>query len=169
MTNEYLINLIDSPGHVDFSSEVSTASRLCDGGLVLIDVVEGVCTQTISVLQQAWIDKVKPVLVFNKMDRLIVELKLTPQEAYVHLNKILEQVNAIMATFFTGDLMEDEARKLEKEKQQKEQQEQSDAVDDASQQLYDWSIEERDDSDIYFDPAKGNVIFSSAIDGWAFR
>ncbi|KAI9274374.1 P-loop containing nucleoside triphosphate hydrolase protein [Phascolomyces articulosus] len=152
VTSEYLINLIDSPGHVDFSSEVSTASRLCDGGLVLIDVVEGVCTQTISVLRQAWIDKVKPILVLNKMDRLIVELKLTPQEAYLHLNRILEQVNAIMATFFTGDLMEDEARKVEAENQNK-----------------DWHGEERDDSDIYFDPSKGNVIFSSAVDGWAFR
>ena len=152
VTSEYLINLIDSPGHVDFSSEVSTASRLCDGGLVLIDVVEGVCTQTISVLRQAWIDKVKPILVLNKMDRLIVELKLTPQEAYIHLNRILEQVNAIMATFFTGDLMEDEARKVEAENQNKE-----------------WDNEERDDSDIYFDPSKGNVIFSSAVDGWAFR
>ncbi|KAI8141466.1 P-loop containing nucleoside triphosphate hydrolase protein [Fennellomyces sp. T-0311] len=152
VTSEYLINLIDSPGHVDFSSEVSTASRLCDGALVLVDVVEGVCTQTISVLRQAWIDKVKPILVLNKMDRLIVELKLTPGEAYLHLNRILEQVNAIMATFFTGDLMEDEARKVEAEKLNK-----------------DWVGEERDDSDIYFDPSKGNVIFSSAVDGWAFR
>ncbi|KAI7883936.1 P-loop containing nucleoside triphosphate hydrolase protein [Lichtheimia hyalospora FSU 10163] len=153
IASEYLINLIDSPGHVDFSSEVSTASRLCDGGLVLVDVVEGVCTQTISVLRQAWIDKVRPILVFNKMDRLIVELKLTPLEAYNHLNRILEQVNAIMATFYTGDVMEDEARKLETENNQEQ-----DGVD--------W---ERDDSDIYFDPTRGNVIFASAVDGWAFR
>ncbi|CDH60840.1 translation elongation factor 2 [Lichtheimia corymbifera JMRC:FSU:9682] len=153
IASEYLINLIDSPGHVDFSSEVSTASRLCDGGLVLVDVVEGVCTQTISVLRQAWIDKVRPILVFNKMDRLIVELKLTPLEAYNHLNRILEQVNAIMATFYTGDVMEDEARKLEAENNQEQ-----DGID--------W---ERDDSDIYFDPTRGNVIFASAVDGWAFR
>ncbi|KAI8985978.1 P-loop containing nucleoside triphosphate hydrolase protein [Pilobolus umbonatus] len=161
VTNEYLINLIDSPGHVDFSSEVSTASRLCDGGLILIDVVEGVCTQTISVLKQAWIDKVRPILIFNKMDRLICELKMTPQEAYVHLNKILEQVNAIMATFFTGDLMESEAKKIDDTVE-------SDEKTD-SNKIYDWSVEDRDDSDIYFDPAKGNVIFSSAVDGWAFR
>ncbi|GAA5814411.1 hypothetical protein MFLAVUS_007907 [Mucor flavus] len=164
--SEYLINLIDSPGHVDFSSEVSTASRLCDGGLVLIDVVEGVCTQTISVLRQAWIDKVRPVLVFNKMDRLIVELQMTPHEAYIHINKILEQVNAVMATFFTGDLMESEARKMTDEKKAKEDEEEEEF--DANK-IYDWSVEERDDSDIYFDPAKGNVIFSSAVDGWAFR
>ncbi|KAG1565466.1 hypothetical protein G6F50_010047 [Rhizopus delemar] len=163
--SEYLINLIDSPGHVDFSSEVSTASRLCDGGLVLIDVVEGVCTQTISVLRQAWIDKVRPILVFNKMDRLIVELKMTPHEAYLHINKILEQANAIMATFFTGDLMEEEATKLAAEKKQKSQEEEE--FDE--NKIYDWSMEERDDSDIYFDPAKGNVIFASAVDGWAFR
>ncbi|KAG2205771.1 hypothetical protein INT47_003954 [Mucor saturninus] len=162
--NEYLINLIDSPGHVDFSSEVSTASRLCDGGLVLIDVVEGVCTQTISVLSQAWIDKVRPVLVFNKMDRLIVELQMTPHEAYIHINKILEQVNAVMATFFTGDLMESEARKMTDEKKENQEEEEFDA-----NKIYDWSVEDRDDSDIYFDPARGNVIFSSAVDGWAFR
>lgn len=99
------------------------------------------------------------------MDRLIVELKMTPHEAYLHINKILEQANAIMATFFTGDLMEEEATKLAAEKKQKSQEEEE---FDANK-IYDWSMEERDDSDIYFDPAKGNVIFASAVDGWAFR
>ncbi|KAI8979493.1 P-loop containing nucleoside triphosphate hydrolase protein [Mycotypha africana] len=165
--SQYLINLIDSPGHVDFSTEVSTASRLCDGGLVLIDVVEGVCTQTISVLRQAWVDKVKPILVFNKMDRLIVELQMTPHEAYIHINKILEQVNAVMATFFTGDLMEDEARKLTAAAKERKEEEEDEVFD--TNKVYDWSMEERDDSHIYFDPAKGNVIFASAVDGWAFR
>ncbi|KAI7872992.1 P-loop containing nucleoside triphosphate hydrolase protein [Spinellus fusiger] len=168
ITNEYLINLIDSPGHVDFSSEVSTASRLCDGALVLIDVVEGVCTQTINVLRQAWIDKVRPVLVLNKMDRLIVELKLTPQEAYLHLNRILEQTNAVMATFFTGDWMEDEGKRVKieilDEKENNESKER-----DSTTTTFDWSVQERDDSDIYFDPCKGNVVFSSAVEGWAFR
>lgn len=115
-SDEYLINLIDSPGHVDFSTEVSTASRLCDGALILVDVVEGVCTQTHSVLRQAWIESVRPVLVFNKIDRLVTELKLTPMEAYVHLNKILEQVNALVGTFFAGDVMEQDLRRHEAEK-----------------------------------------------------
>ncbi|KAJ1561950.1 Elongation factor-like GTPase 1, partial [Nowakowskiella sp. JEL0078] len=153
-SEDYLINLIDSPGHVDFSSEVSSASRLCDGALVLVDAVEG----THSVLRQAWIESVRPILVFNKIDRLIMELKLTTQEAYLHMNRILEQVNAVMGTFFSENVMETDARKHEEKKQSGEE------IDGEN-----WHLEIDDDSSIYFSPERGNVIFTSAIDGWAFR
>ena len=107
---------------MDFASEVSSASRLCDGALVLVDTVEGVCTQvrsckshkkTIAVLRQAWHEKLKPILVLNKMDRLITELMLSPVEAHQHLNKILEQVNAIMGTFFSEQVMAQDALNYE--------------------------------------------------------
>ncbi|GES89533.1 P-loop containing nucleoside triphosphate hydrolase protein [Rhizophagus clarus] len=165
-SDDYLINLIDAPGHVDFSSEVSTASRLCDGALVLVDVVEGACTQTHTVLRQAWFEHVRPVLVLNKIDRLITELKLTPHEAYIHLNKILEQVNAIMGTFYAGDIMEEETRRHEAEKEKLLQQgnEQTEVNNDVAE----LSLEDHDDSNIYFTPDSGNVVFASAIDGWAF-
>jgi len=103
---EYLINLIDSPGHVDFSSEVSTAVRLCDGAIVVVDVAEGVCPQTQTVLQQAWMEGIKPCLVLNKIDRLITELKYTPTEAYYHLQQVLEQVNAVTGALFTSEIMQ---------------------------------------------------------------
>ncbi|KAI9208762.1 P-loop containing nucleoside triphosphate hydrolase protein [Polychytrium aggregatum] len=168
--DDYLINLIDSPGHVDFSSEVSTASRLCDGALVIVDTVEGVCTQTHTVLKQAWVENVRPIVVLNKIDRLITELKMTPTEAYIHMKNILEQVNAIMAVFYSEDLMQDDARKFE-EVQQKNaapttSKEDAEAL---ASGLEDWNLEDRDDSNIYFSPEKGNVIFGSAVDGWAFR
>ena len=64
---EYLVNLIDSPGHVDFSSEVSTLVRLCDGAILVMDMVEGVQPQTKVVLRQAWDEGIKPVLGLNKV------------------------------------------------------------------------------------------------------
>ncbi|XP_052003720.1 elongation factor-like GTPase 1 [Xyrauchen texanus] len=162
--NEYLINLIDSPGHVDFSSEVSTAVRLCDGAIVVVDAVEGVCPQTQVVLRQAWLENIRPVLVINKIDRLIVELKLTSQEAYTHLQKILEQVNAVTGALFTSKVLEERA--------EKDAGATSSCTEHSSgDQVYDWSagLEETDDSDLYFSPDQGNVVFASAIDGWGFR
>jgi ribosome assembly protein 1 len=175
---EYLINLIDSPGHIDFSYEVSTASRLCDGAVVLVDAVEGVCSQTVTVLRQTWIEKLKPLLVINKMDRLITELRMSPGEAYTHLNKLLEQVNAVMGSFYQGERMEDDLRWREKMEErlnaaalEKEKEtlsgisENGDGIDTTSTPA---EYEEKDDEDIYFAPEKNNVIFSSAVDGWAF-
>ncbi|XP_072516959.1 elongation factor-like GTPase 1 isoform X2 [Salminus brasiliensis] len=161
--SEYLINLIDSPGHVDFSSEVSTAVRLCDGAIVVVDAVEGVCPQTQAVLRQAWLENIRPVLVVNKIDRLIVELKLSPQEAYTHLQKILEQVNAVTGALFTSKVLEERAVK---------EAEVEGGVPETSggEQVYDWSagLEETDDSHLYFSPDQGNVVFASAIDSWGF-
>ncbi|KAL6890927.1 P-loop containing nucleoside triphosphate hydrolase protein [Trichoderma evansii] len=168
---EYLINLIDSPGHIDFSSEVSTASRLCDGAVVLVDAVEGVCSQTVTVLRQSWIEKLKPLLVINKIDRLVTELKMTPQEAYVHLSKLLEQVNAVLGSFFQGERMEEDLNwreKMEERVNATAANKASTASDTASEVGGDLQFEELDDEDLYFAPEKNNVIFSSAIDGWAF-
>jgi ribosome assembly protein 1 len=178
---EYLINLIDSPGHIDFSSEVSTASRLCDGAVVLVDAVEGVCSQTVTVLRQTWVEHMKPLLVINKMDRLITELKMTPGEAYTHLTKILEQVNAVLGSFFQGERMEEDLNWRErvderiaaaaKEKERLDHENVSGtngSVDTESITPSNQEFEEKDDEDLYFAPEKNNVIFSSAIDGWAF-
>uniref|UniRef100_A0A4X1UNG4 Elongation factor-like GTPase 1 n=1 Tax=Sus scrofa TaxID=9823 RepID=A0A4X1UNG4_PIG len=159
---EYLINLIDSPGHVDFSSEVSTAVRICDGCIIVVDAVEGVCPQTQAVLRQAWLENIRPVLVINKIDRLIVELKFTPQEAYSHLKNILEQINALTGTLFTSKVLEERA--------ERETESQVNPHSEQGEQVYDWStgLEDTDDSHLYFSPDQGNVVFTSAIDGWGF-
>ncbi len=166
---EYLINLIDSPGHIDFSSEVSTASRLCDGAVVLVDAVEGVCSQTVTVLRQTWTEKLKPLLVINKMDRLITELKMTPSEAYIHLSKLLEQVNAVLGSFFQGERMEEDLNWRERMEERRvaaaAAKETMLADQPASAEL---QFQERDDEELYFAPEKNNVIFGSANDGWAF-
>ncbi|TFK20598.1 P-loop containing nucleoside triphosphate hydrolase protein [Coprinopsis marcescibilis] len=168
-TRNYLVNMIDTPGHVDFSTEVSTASRLCDGALVLVDVVEGVCTQTIAVLRQAWHERLRPVLVINKIDRLITELKLAPIEAYHHLSRLIEQVNAVMGSFFASERMEDDQRWHE-ERERRVAEKKAAAADETDAAVHeDAEFQEKDDEDIYFAPERGNVIFASAIDGWGFR
>ncbi|XP_076231146.1 elongation factor-like GTPase 1 isoform X1 [Calliopsis andreniformis] len=158
---EFAINLIDSPGHVDFASEVSTAVRLCDGAIIVVDVVEGVCPQTRGALSTSYAEGLKPILVLNKIDRLITEMKLSPLDAYIHLTQVLEQVNAVMGELFASDVMTRE----EKEELKKEN------VDSVSERnLADWQsvLEDMDDSGLYFSPDQGNVLFSSATDGWGF-
>nr|XP_043613747.1 elongation factor-like GTPase 1 [Erigeron canadensis] len=146
----YSINLIDSPGHMDFCSEVSTASRLSDGGLVLVDAVEGVHIQTHAVLRQAWIEKVTPCLVLNKIDRLIVELKMTPMEAYTRLLRIVHEVNGIVSAYKSEKYLSDVDSIL------------VGTVGDENQEFVE------DDEEDTFQPQKGNVLFACALDGWGF-
>jgi len=124
-------------------SDVSTATRLCDGAIILVDVLEGVCTQTRAVLHKALKERMRPCLVLNKIDRLCLEMKLTPLEAFQHLRKVLENVNALAAQLVNSEL------KIS-------------ADSDTSS----WS-EDLSEGWI-FGPERGNVLFSSAIDSWGF-
>lgn len=97
--DEYLVNLIDTPGHVDFGGDVTRAMRAVDGAITLCCAVEGIMPQTETVLRQALKENVRPVLFINKVDRLIREVKLTPakmQERFItiinHINKLIEQI-----------------------------------------------------------------------------
>jgi len=99
----FLINLIDSPGHVDFSSEVTAALRVTDGALVVVDCVSGVCVQTETVLRQAIAERIRPVLFMNKMDRALLELQLEQEELYQTFQRIVENVNVIVATYCDDD------------------------------------------------------------------
>jgi len=98
-TVPYLINLIDSPGHIDFSSEVTAALRVTDGALVVVDCVEGVCVQTETVLRQAIAERIRPVLWLNKLDRVFLELNLTYEECYKNFRNSIESVNVICKTY----------------------------------------------------------------------
>ncbi|KAF5118397.1 hypothetical protein DV452_002033, partial [Geotrichum candidum] len=102
--NQFLVNLIDSPGHVDFSSEVTAALRVTDGALVVVDTIEGVCVQTETVLRQALGERIKPVVVINKVDRALLELQVTKEDLYQTFARTVESVNVIIATYVDKSL-----------------------------------------------------------------
>lgn len=101
--DEYLINLIDTPGHVDFGGDVTRAMRAVDGAVVVVCAVEGIMPQTETVLRQALKENVKPVLFINKVDRLINELKLEPEELQNRFLKIIAEANKLIRSMVSDD------------------------------------------------------------------
>lgn len=141
--DEFLVNLVDTPGHVDFSSEVTAALRISDGALVIVDVVSGCSNQTETVLRQALSERIKPVLVINKLDRAILEQQLEPEVLYQKLNKIIADVNNLISVYSENESELSEAS--------------SSAILKSDSFKCD-----------LLDPTKGNVAFASGRDGWAF-
>ncbi|CAD5207148.1 unnamed protein product [Bursaphelenchus okinawaensis] len=139
-----LLNLVDSPGHVDFLAEVNSAVNVADVALLVVDVVEGVCSQTESLLRQAILNQVQVILVLNKIDRLITELKLSESEGFQHIRQLIENVNSTLSQIFQGLLLEDHDEQVE------------------------WDKIEDVELKYHFHPSHGNVLFSSAVFGYAF-
>ncbi|MFX0063758.1 MAG: GTP-binding protein [Candidatus Hermodarchaeota archaeon] len=96
---EFIINLQDTPGHVDFSGEVTSALRVVDGALVVVDAVEGVMVQTEVVTRQALAERVRPVLMINKVDRLITEMAMKPEDAYERFKRIIADFNQLIELY----------------------------------------------------------------------
>ena len=96
---EYVINMIDTPGHVDFSGRVIRSLRAIDGAVVVCDAVEGIMTQTETVTRMALEERVRPVLYINKIDRLIKELRLTPEKMQETLASVVKNFNSLIDTY----------------------------------------------------------------------
>ena len=144
-TRDMVIHLIDSPGHVDFSAEVTSSLLLCDSAILVVDAVEGLCARTHSLVREAYLHQLVPVLVINKVDRLCMEMGLDASEAYVRIRELIESMNAVCAAMLNSAALDDDAKCGSSKRDH-------DAEENA------WN----------FDPIKGNVVFSSALHGWGF-
>ena len=98
-SKSYLMNLFDTPGHVNFSGEVTAAARLCDGVVLFVDAAEGVSLNTERLLKHAVQEGLAVTLCINKIDRLVLELKLPPQDAYYKLRHVIDEVNSLLAVY----------------------------------------------------------------------
>ncbi|CCW71002.1 unnamed protein product [Phytomonas sp. Hart1] len=137
----HVLNLVDSPGHIDFSCEVSTAMRLCDGAMIIVDVIDGVTQQTSAILRHSYDEGLSMCLVLNKIDLLITAQQCSAEEAYTSMRSIIETCNAILAAHANQMKIQGLEHDMER--------------DDPS-------------DDVWFDPVKGNVLFCSGHDGWCF-
>ena len=113
-SDDYIINLIDTPGHVDFGGHVTRALRAVDGVVLVVDAVEGIMPQTETVLRQALNEKAKPVVFINKIDRLINELKLTPEQTYERLLGIINGVNKLIVNYAPEEFAKEWSLSVEK-------------------------------------------------------
>ncbi|PQE20381.1 U5 small nuclear ribonucleo component protein [Rutstroemia sp. NJR-2017a BBW] len=109
----HLLNILDTPGHVNFVDEVASSLRLVDGVVLIVDVVEGVQVNTEQIIRHAVLEGLPMTLVVNKMDRLILELKLPPTDAYFKLKHVVEEVNTVIEATLPG---QGESRRLSPEK-----------------------------------------------------
>ena len=104
---EHLINLVDTPGHIDFSSHVTRGLRLTDGAVIVVDSIEGIMVQTETVTRQAMLELVRPVLFVNKVDRLLKERRLSGRKAAEEINKVVREFNAMLGKYLDDERLED--------------------------------------------------------------
>lgn len=148
---EMVIHLIDSPGHVDFSAEVTSSLLLCDSAILVVDAVEGLCARTHSLVREAYLHRLVPILVVNKVDRLCSEMGLDVTEAYVRIRELIESTNAVCASMLNSAATTDVDGRERSNSENDEH-----VIRDA--EINAWN----------FDPIKGNVVFASALHGWGF-
>ena len=139
-TLPFVINVVDTPGHVDFSAEVTASLRLTDGAVVVVDCMEGPRVQTKTVIRQALGELVKPVLCINKVDRFILEKQYEPEEAYAKFVEVIDACNEILNEYDAGlNIAEEDGHTV-------------------------FRLPEHPS----FNPRLGNVMFASGKQGWGF-
>jgi len=96
----YLVHLMDTPGHINFSDEVTASLRLCDGVVLIVDVIEGLMLNTERIIRHTLQEGLALTVVLNKIDRLILDLKIPPDDAYYKIKHTLDSINQVIADFF---------------------------------------------------------------------